>query len=80
MKGFSEECNVEVKAFKEFLLTNKSLSTATKQSLESILEFIPYINGIPQKNNYFKKKLIKSIEDSGINLFKDWLKDKINGL
>lgn len=80
-KGFFEECNVEVKAFKKFLQTNKFLSPDTKQSLEEFLEFIPYLINSPQKRKFIPNKQLRNmIEDSGIVLFKDWVTEKINGL
>jgi hypothetical protein len=79
-KGFSEECNAEVKAFKKFLQINKFLSPQIRESLERFLFFIPYITTYGKKKLISKKKLNQMFNEKNVVLFKGWMFEKINGL
>lgn len=80
-KKYFDECEIETKAFKKFLKTNKSLSPSVKQSLDKFLFFIPHISNQPDKKKTLsKKKLNELLKDKGNIHFKDWINERIKGL
>lgn len=80
-KGFYDEFNTELKAFRKFLKTNLSLSPDVKNSYTNFLFFVSHIvNATYSKGTVSVKKLKEKLESMPRIYFRDWILKKINGL